>query len=769
MTFRFNQGHANRSSHINQIAGSLCIFLNDMAAKYSFVFALVLGALPLFAQHEGDTLYIKPGNYLLEEMIISGNRWERSEAELAAKLSKVYAAEIQFQNPQTAADLLGLSKGVYIQKSQLAGGSPVVRGFATNRVLLVVDGVRLNNAIFRGGNVQNVISLDAHSIAEAEVIFGPGSVLYGSDAIGGVLDFHTIAPAKASKGESSIKTHAVVRYSSATSERSFHADATGRAGDWAFVSSVTRSFYDDLRMGRNGSEWYTRPDFAGRQNNQDVVIRNPNPNIQTPGGYDQTNLLQKVIFYPGTKTAFLYSFHYSETSGYARYDRLLLRNDDGTLRNAEWVYGPQKWQMHSLTVTTGPRAFFDNAKLITAFQRYGESRHTRTFNGLNRNNRFEQVNAFSTTLDLDKKLTGRSELFYGAEVVLNKVSSKAYREDIVTGDRNAISTRYPDGSKWKSYAIYASVKNSITTKWILNSSVRITHVALDARFDPSYVPLPFQQARLRNQSVNGSVGLTHHANSGIKWYANLSSGFRAPNIDDIGKVFDSSPGLVVVPNDALKPEYAYNIETGVATDRDKKVHTELTGYYTLLSNAITRADYSLNGLSQIEYDGILSRIQALQNVSSIRVYGFQAALAIRLNAKWRLSSTANFQEGKDRAPGQQGTYRPAHVMPFFGNTALRFSAGKFKAEMYAEYNAAVLYRAMPLTERADEHLYVPDHNGRPYAPSWYTINLKSSLKVNQYLTLDLGIENIADKRYRPFSSGITAPGRNFIGGLRGRF
>jgi hemoglobin/transferrin/lactoferrin receptor protein len=119
----------------------------------------------------------------LNEVVISANRWEQNLREVSSRVTKVGAQQIQFQNPQTAADLLGLSNQVFIQKSQLGGGSPMIRGFATNRVLLVVDGVRMNNAIFRSGNLQNVISLDANAIEETEVIFGPGSVMYGSDAI----------------------------------------------------------------------------------------------------------------------------------------------------------------------------------------------------------------------------------------------------------------------------------------------------------------------------------------------------------------------------------------------------------------------------------------------------------------------------------------------------------------------------------------------------------------------------------------------------------
>nr|MCU0385755.1 TonB-dependent receptor plug domain-containing protein [Flavihumibacter sp.] len=111
----------------------------------------------------------------LGEVVISFNKWEQQLNEVPNKITKINRTQIQLQQPQTAADMLAQSGSVFIQKSQLGGGSPMIRGFATNRVLLVVDGVRMNNAIYRSGNLQNVISIDPLALEAAEVVFGPGS------------------------------------------------------------------------------------------------------------------------------------------------------------------------------------------------------------------------------------------------------------------------------------------------------------------------------------------------------------------------------------------------------------------------------------------------------------------------------------------------------------------------------------------------------------------------------------------------------------------
>ena len=130
----------------------------------------------------------------LEEVVVAVSRWHQNIYSEPVKVTRLGFDEMNSYNPQTSADLLNLSGEVFVQKSQYGGGSPMIRGFATNRLLYSVDGVRMNTAIFRSGNIQNVISLDPFAISSTEVLFGPGAVSYGSDAIGGVMVFSTLSP-----------------------------------------------------------------------------------------------------------------------------------------------------------------------------------------------------------------------------------------------------------------------------------------------------------------------------------------------------------------------------------------------------------------------------------------------------------------------------------------------------------------------------------------------------------------------------------------------
>lgn len=722
--------------------------------------------LSLSAQ-EADTI---PKKYL-NEVVVSANRWEQNLSQVPARIAKIEKSTIQFFNPQTAADLLGLSNQVFIQKSQLGGGSPMLRGFATNRVLLVVDGVRLNNAIFRGGNVQNVISLDANAIQESEVIFGPGSVIYGSDAIGGVMDFHTLTPTFATNSKTTFNAQALARYSTANKENTGHLHFNIGLKNFAFTTSVTRSVYDDLIMGSRGPIEYTRPEYQERENNTNTTLINPDINKQIGSGYAQLNAMQKVRFKWKDVLDLTYSFHFSETSDVPRYDRLILKNAQGVFTNAEWYYGPQRWRMHSIQAKINANKIFaDEIKLVLAQQSYDESRHNRNYAGGNANrrtNRFESVEAFSVNLDMNKSFSEKTSLFYGAEIVTNAVSSSANRVDIVTGDVTDVSTRYPDGSDWRSVAAYASIRHQINTNVTMNASARYTHVYTHSSFDKTFFSFPFDEATLNNGAWNGSIGTSVKMSDDFRIYYTVSTGFRAPNVDDIGRVFDSQPGSVIVPNPNLKPETAYNLETGFAGRIHKNITVDAAFYYTILDNAIVRGDFLFNGEDSIDYDGTLSRVLALQNTNRVLILGGQLGVKIDLLKGLSLQSNINLQRGEEKDIATGNLYSPTHVPPTFGSTQFSYQRKKWRGTVYVVYNGAVRFENLALTERADAHLYAKDKDGNPHVPNWHTWNAKFSYDVTKKITCDVGIENIADVRYRPYSSGISAPGRNFIFALRG--
>lgn len=707
----------------------------------------------------------------LDEVVIAANRWEEQKLEIPYRVVKINMKEAEFHNPQTSADLLNSGGYVYIQKSQLAGGSPMLRGFSTNRVLLVVDGVRMNNAIFRLGNVQNVISLDAGSTESAEVLFGPGAVIYGSDAIGGVMDFHTLRPSMSESDKPVLTGNASVRYSTANREKTGHFDFNAGFREWAFLTSITAAGYEDLRTGSHGNSYFLRPFYQDFIGGRDTIMVNDDPQLQVRSGFNQFYLMQKIEFRPSDEWNYDYSFHYSTTSDAPRYDRLTLDdNGDGILDNAEWYYGPQRWIMNRLGITrSGESRLFDRLHVIAALQNYEESRHDRKFNNKRLRNQVEKVDALSLNADLDRKITEKVTLFYGAEAVYNRVGSEANRIHIETNEVTATNTRYPDGSAWQAYGAYANLKLKIDPAWILNAGLRYSFYKVKAEFDTAMFPFPFTWADNANEALNGSLGLVFMPFENWQLFCNGSTGFHAPNIDDIGKVFDSEPGSVVVPNPDLKPEYAWNAEIGSAGVLGHFLKADVSFYYTYLDNALARRDFQYNGKDSIMYDGIMSGVQAVQNITRAYVWGLQAGIDMRLRHGIGLKSTLNYQKGKEQDEVSLADYPLRHAAPLFGSTHLTYERKNLKFDFYAFYNGKMDFEDLALSERQDDAPYAKDDNGNPFVPAWYTLNFKAAWYVNRFLVLNAGIENITDRLYRPYASGISAPGRNFMVAVKARF
>lgn len=701
------------------------------------------------------------------DIVVSGTRWRQASSDVPSRIISIPAEEAALQNPQTAADLLGASGEVFIQKSQQAGGSPMIRGFATNRLLYTVDGVRMNTAIFRAGNIQNVISLDPFALESTEVLFGPGSVIYGSDAIGGVMGFQTLTPQFSLSDAPVISGGATARYSSASGEETGHFHVGAGWSRWTLLTSFSSFDFGDLRQGRHGPDEYVKPFFVQRVDGVDQVVRQADPLRQVPSAYSQMNLMQKVRFRPADGWDLQYGFHYSETSPYGRYDRHT-RLKKGLPRYGEWDYGPQIWMMNNLSVThTGRTAAYDQMTVRLALQSFEESRIDRNINDAIRHIRTENVEAYSANLDFAKSLGARNTLYYGLEYVKNDVKSTGIDEDIVAGLSAPGPSRYPRAD-WQSTAAYLTDQHRLSDKILLQAGLRYNLFKLDAAFDTTFYPFPFTEAKVDDGALTGSVGAIFRPSDAWLIGANLATAFRSPNVDDMGKVFDSAPGSVVVPNPGLEAEYAYAADLNVSRTFGDTAAIELAGYYTSLDNAMVRRDFTLNGLEHIVYDGVLSRVQAVQNAAVANVYGVEAAVRLNLPSGFYASSDFNYQKGEEEL--DDGSTSPSrHAAPWFGVTRLGFKADRINLELYALYQGEVKHEDLPEEEKAKDEIYAFDANGNTYAPAWSTLNIKATCRLSDRWRLSAGVENLTDRRYRPYSSGVSGPGRNFVLSLSTNF
>ena len=729
---------------------------------------LVFFSFSLFSKNnkiDKDTTKIE--RIKLNEIVLSTSKFSQKYREVPKKVIQINSKQIEFENPSTSADLLQNIGNIFIQKSQLGGGSPMIRGHSTNRLVLTVDGVRLNNAIYRGGNIHNVISISPLTIENTEVILGSASVLYGSDAIGGVMNFYTKKAKLSFDSNPHIELNINSRYSSASSEKMYHLDLNYGLKKIAFLSSFSKSDFGDLKMGINGPSDYLRPNYVTQSSNgEDILVINSNPRVQRNTGYDQTNFLQKVIYEPNENFSYDLGIHFSKTGNIPRYDRLIRGNANQGLHYAEWYYGPQKWLLINSQMSLKPKEtkFYDELKLGLSFQKFSESRNSRRFDDSDLHSREENLNIFSVNLDFYNKISENSNFTYGLEIIENKLGSSAKSININDSSESPISTRYPDNSSLNSLGVYMNYKNKIIEDVFFQTGVRYSSTELKADLSQNniYYDFVYETTTLRNASFVGGIGLSWVRNTYNNWKFNINTAFRSPNIDDLAKVFDSGPGNVIVPNPDLKAERSFGIEFGGYFRTNNNIELDFSSYATYLYNSFIRDDFTLsNGLSEIIYDGELSQIQALQNSSKSFIYGIEIGINTQLSKNFSIKSQHNLIAGYEL--NEVPIAMPVrHIPPNYGNLHLIFNKGNISIDSYLIYNSKISFNNLAESERIKSYMYALDKNGNPYSPSWMTFNIRSKYSFSEMLNINFTIENITNRLYRPYSSGISAPGLNFI-------
>ncbi|MCK4749037.1 MAG: TonB-dependent receptor [Bacteroidales bacterium] len=702
-----------------------------------------------------NTLSLDRKRILIDEYVISASKIRESKLIIPYMVDVLERNLLMETTGMTAADILESTGNIMVQRSQGGGGSPILRGFEANKILLVVDGVRMNNAIYRSGHLQNSITIDHSILDRTEVIFGPTSIIYGSDALGGVIHYYTRDPQLSDDEMVRMEAGAYSQYTSALNGMTGHLDFSVGQKHVGSLTSVTYKNLGDIRIGdRRGpylGDWGQVMHYVDQVNGLDSTLVNENPLIQKNTGYRQLDLLQKFRYTPSKYVDWILNMQYSTSSDIDRLDKL---NDysGNNLTYASYYYGPQDRYLISLkNVLKKDNTIFTNMTTLIAFQHIDEDRNSRKFRNEELLSQQEDVSVFSLNMDLLKVWGVNHKLNYGLEFHHNSVESNARYKNIFSGDRRPAQTRYPEGgSQTLSAAAYASYKWILGKKLVLNGGARYNWTELSSRFSNNL--LPYDRIDISNGAFTGSFGLIYTPSDLWQVKTILSTGFRNPNVDDYGKV-RAKDGLVTVPNNELSPEYSYNAEIGISRVVEGYMKLELVGYYTLLKDAIVRTAYQLNGEDSLFYDGDSYRITTNYNAGQGYIYGVSMDFTSNLNKNITLKGTMNYTRGHnitDDVP-------LGHIPPIFGRTSLTYRKSRFFVETY------IVYHGWKRTEEFSP--YGEDNDGEAMGygfPSWWTANMKAGFKAGGHLDFMLAVENIFDQFYKPYASGISGPGRNFI-------
>jgi hemoglobin/transferrin/lactoferrin receptor protein len=736
----------------------------------------------------GVSMALEPKDQTLEEVILSVGRNAVSRKQIAEKVAVIDAQTIELQRPSTGADLVGLSPGVRIQKSQGGGGSPVIRGFEANRILMVVDGVRMNNAIYRSGHLQNAITVNPNTVERVEVIYGSSSVAYGSDALGGVIHYYTKSPLINSEEKS--RSYFSSDFSSANlgTVNSFSTELS--FNKWASLTSISYSNFGDIRMGTRRAHgyanWGLTPFYSenSRYSYQANPSLNENPNIQKNTAYNQLDLFQKFLVKLNDENQLVFNFQYSNSSDIPRYDKLIEQRN-GTLRYAEWFYGPQKRILIAPQLKLFPQKRFMNSGRITfAYQNIDESRNSRAFESFIRKTQKENVQVWSLNGDFEFELNQKHSFSYGFEGTFNKVRSFAFGKELVVQQNEVVAlkpstpfpTRYPSkGSTYDSFASFVNWIWDLNNELTVNFGMRFTNTNLEARWKEYYnINALLEAVNLDALALTQTLALTYRTTEKIQWNLILSNGFRNPNIDDVGKIRENN-GILVVPNPFLFPEYAYNFELGIKRYFDQsKNYLSLRGFSTLISRHIGRSNYIIFSdtttpdQATIRYNGEEVETYANNNLGNRYLYGGSLDGYYSLNTFLALRGNLSFiQAVKSEKYGPLPSISPA-----FGRIFIEYQKSNWLSYLSFEFSDNKNIEAYSIGgEDGLEETPLLSENPLLYAgtPAWSELSWLAQYRWKKSTSFRIALENILDTHYRPFASGISAPGRNLKLGVNYSF
>ncbi|MCG8699145.1 MAG: TonB-dependent receptor [Bacteroidales bacterium] len=704
---------------------------------------------------------------LIPEFVISASKYRERKTDISQMIDVISPQKMDRLPYQTSADILQSTGNIFIQKTQGGGGSPILRGFEANKILLVVDGIRMNNAIYRGGHLQNSITIDNAILERVEIIYGPSSVIYGSDALGGTIHYITRTPSFTDeKGKKEFHLNAYEQIATGNKSSKSHVDFSLAGNRIGSLTSFTYSHFGDIRMGSLRSPFlgdeFKMDRYIDRLHRSDPIINladdtigyntylidsiveNPNPLIQKYTGYKQYDLLQKFTLKVNDKNTSTINFQYSTSSDVDRYDNL------ANLKYAEWHYGPQQRLLASFSNNyKASKGIFSEFTTTLAYQKIQESRHTRKFRNDKKISQIEDLNIVCANIDFLKKFDNNSYIHYGIDMQYDHLVSDAHSVNIVTGEKTLDeTTRYADnGSNYWNSSLFAAFKTNIGQKLKTSLGVRYNYNGMEFSYEDTKGDL-LEDTYFSsiNNALTGSFGVVYSATPILRLSSNISTGYRNPNLDDVSKIREKK-GYITLPNPNVKPEYTYNGEIGFTLTLDGYI--QLNGYYfaSSISNIITRVSMAD---PFIVYQGDTLTPYVNDNTGTGLIHGFNLNIRSDFNSNVSFKGTLNYTSGRN-----QSTEEPlAHIPPLHGHVGLSYNTKRLQNDIYFKFSGWKKQEHMSSTGE--------DNEATIYGyPSWYTLNLRTNFKINSNFDLLLACENATDNFYIPFASTVAASGISF--------
>jgi hemoglobin/transferrin/lactoferrin receptor protein len=671
-------------------------FLYQNMSKLSFSafsFFIVLGLRSSFAQSP-DSLKTKQ----LNEVVVTSTRGEKTVFQTPALIYAIGQEEIKASQSRSTPELLMNQMGVFVQKTTHGAGSPFVRGLTGNQTLLLIDDIRLNNSTFRYGPNQYLNTIDAFTLGRAEVLLGSGSVQYGSDALGGTIQLFTTAP----EFNTGFSGRVLGRLVSAGMEQSGRVEARYGGANAAFQAGFTHRRFGDVLGGQNTG-------------------------FQSPSGYKEQDfdLKAKLILGRGWMATLAHqSVSQRNVEVFFRYQLENFKINQ---------FDPQRRQLTYIKLENQSESNWFNHQTFTVSRQATQEGRLSQKNGTTAlRSETDKVQTWGLTYNNQSRfLRGMLTLNSGVELYRDHVNSERYDENNTTLQRTYSRGLYPDNSTFLNYAAYSIVSTNLAR---LNSTFGI-------RYNGFVIDIPdatIGDSRLTPAAFVYNYNLSYNLGKSIAPYLNISTGFRAPNIDDLGTL-----GIVdfryEVPTNNLKPEKSTTYELGlkIAT---KTIGLQMGYYSTQLQNLITRVrvpNEQVNGIN----------VYRKENVEKAYINGFDAKLQTNLLTSLQLYGNISYCFGQSETKNEP----MRRIPPVNGRVGLNFS--KNNAWVRPEFWFAGAQERLAQGDKDDNRI------AKGGTPAWNVFNLNAGYTLKK-ISFTAAVQNLFDADYRTHGSGINGYGRS---------
>jgi len=644
----------------------------------------------------------------LANVVVSASRQQISNLKTPYSVSVFQQKDIEKLASRATPDMLSNIPGVFIQKTNLGGGSAFVRGLTGNQTLLIIDGIRFNNSTFRYGPNQYLNNIDPSIISKVELLKGSGSVQYGSDALTGVVNFFTLQP-------------------EFTAQKTFGGRLSARIATQGMeLSELLKMTYSSENTGIV---------FVGANKKFGDVVRGAGLGMQRPTGYNEWDYFGKIRQQLSKKWVLEGLIQTTQQSQVPVFHKIQLENFKINEMDL------QKYQRGYLkAIGRYENPIFRKIEFSISQQTSIEQRKLQKNASTTLRAERDEITTMGILADVQSQFSSTWSAHSGIDYFNDRINSTRNDLSLTNNSIKALRGLYPNAAGYQYQSIY-SIHHLDLDAWQVETGLR---------FHQNLASLPdttLGLTQVKSSALVYSLGVARAIAQGISLYANTSSGFRAPNMDDLGSL-----GIVdfryELPAFDLKPEYSQNYELGIKISK-AKFFQELTLFQTELENLITRVKTSKVIQSYPVYEKRNVDKAFLRGGEWSGRYELSNSVSAKANISYVYGQSVTLNEPMRRIPPLHGGLSLSYARKnLFVNSELLFAAAQDR---------------LSAGDKADNRM-------NPLGtPGWAIINVQANYHFNSHLSISLQAQNIGDVDYRMHGSGINGVGRSLWGQIHFKF